>query len=163
MGRDPGAASGGSSLSAAASGTANRGYRGWLLDLERIGSRGGAFVGGCLRLGPRAVMERWWRSWVFHLWTASGLVSDSHDNVCCLKVHHTELSGNALLALGLDEYKPLTRALTTSSGSKVTALGNNKNHLKDLKRLLPWCSHNDGLALFPAPLKTKSNQVEPGV
>ena len=32
----------------------NRGYLGWLQDLDRIGQRGGAYVGGCLRLGPQA-------------------------------------------------------------------------------------------------------------
>ena len=35
---------------------AELGYWGWLLDLERFGSRGGAYVPECLRLGPRAVM-----------------------------------------------------------------------------------------------------------
>ena len=99
----------------------------------------------------------------FHLWTASGLVSDSHDNVCYLKLYRTELSGNTYLALCLVEYKPLKRALTTSSGRRVTALSNNKNHLKDLKKFLPWCSHDGCPALFPAPLKTKSNQAEPEV
>ena len=59
----------------------------------------------------------------FHLWTASGFVSDSHGNVLCNELYRTELSGNTQLALGLDEYQPLTRAQTTSSGRKATALG----------------------------------------
>ena len=30
------------------------GYLGWLLNPDRLGSRGGAYVGGALRLGPWA-------------------------------------------------------------------------------------------------------------
>ena len=42
----------------------------------------------------------------FHLWTASGLVSDSHGNVWCNKLHRTELSGNTQLAVGRNELQP---------------------------------------------------------
>ena len=54
LGRVSGTASRGSSFAARASGTPKQGYWGWLLDLDRVGSRGGACFSRCLRFGPRA-------------------------------------------------------------------------------------------------------------
>ena len=45
------------SFSARASRAPNRCYWGWLLDLDQIGSRGGAWFSRGLRLGPRTVMD----------------------------------------------------------------------------------------------------------
>ena len=53
-GRDPGKELRGSIFATPASWTTNRGCCGWLLDLKRIGSRGGGVLCRCLRLGPRA-------------------------------------------------------------------------------------------------------------
>ena len=53
LSRVSGTASSGSSIAAPASWTPNRGYLGWLLDLDRIGWRGGGLCSGCLLLGPK--------------------------------------------------------------------------------------------------------------
>ena len=53
LGRDPGTEFRSSSFAATASWTPNRGYLGWLLDMDRIEWRGGGICSGCLRLGPR--------------------------------------------------------------------------------------------------------------
>ena len=60
LGRVSGTASRGSSFAARASWTPDRGYWGWLLDLDPIGSRGGAFVGGACRSGLGQVRD-WWK------------------------------------------------------------------------------------------------------
>ena len=54
LSRDPGIASRGSSFAAPAWWTPNRGYWGKLLDLDRIGSRGGVYAWGWSCLGPWA-------------------------------------------------------------------------------------------------------------
>ena len=53
MGRDQRTAFRGSSFAAPASWTLDRGYLGWLLDLDRFGQRGGGVCWGCSCLGPR--------------------------------------------------------------------------------------------------------------
>ncbi len=45
-GRDPGTVSRGASFTALPSWTPDRGYLGWLLDMDRIGSGGGAYAWG---------------------------------------------------------------------------------------------------------------------
>ena len=42
----------------------------------------------------------------FHLFTTSGLVSDSRRNIYCVELHRAEVSGNTQLALGRYEYQP---------------------------------------------------------
>ena len=56
------------SFAVRASWTPNRGYLGWLLDLDRIGSRSGASFGRGLQLGPRAG-DGWAKaSWNVFVW-----------------------------------------------------------------------------------------------